>query len=418
MNSTRYYSTLLVIFSIFLFSSFVLAQGGSWMTKTDMPTARCALSASVAYEKIYAIGGSPYNLGSPYNTVEEYNPTTDSWTTKTNMPNARLLHCASTVNGKIYVIGGDVGGTATKKLDVYDPLTDSWTTNYSDMPTRRAAMCSEVVDGKIYVFGGTREPNFPSLKVMEKYDPATDTWTTEANMLTGRYCFASSVVDGKIYAIGGQGSSSSISTVEVYDPSIGIWTTMQGNMSIAKTDHCASPVNGIIYAIGGYHALSIVEAYDPIADIWNGMTNMITGRCQSGIGVVNGKIYVIGGQGSNSQGLDNVEEYTPPITSVENKVVNSIASLVLHQNYPNPFNPTTTIEFSLPRTEFVTLKIFNILGEEVAVLVAERLLAGRYKYEWDASTVASGVYFYKLWVSNPSGKTGNFDQTRKMLLLK
>jgi len=411
MSSKKYYIILLVIFSILLFYSFVLAQGGSWITKTDMLTARCALSASVAYEKIYAIGGSPYNLGSPYNTVEEYDPATDTWTTKADMPNARFLHCASTVNGKIYVIGGDVGGTATKKLDVYDPLTDSWTTNYDDMPTRRAAMCSEVVYEKIYVIGGTREPNFTPLKVVEEYDPVTNNWTTKADMLTGRYCFATSVVEGKIYAIGGQGSGGSLSTMEVYDPLTDEWTLMQGNMSIAKTDHCASPVNGIIYAIGGYHALSIVEAYEPIADMWNEMTNMITGRCQSGIGVVNGKIYVIGGQGSNSQGLDNVEEYTPPITSLENKAVNGIASLFLHQNYPNPFNPKTTIRYSLPKSEFVILKVYDIVGREVATLVNERQSAGSYDVNLDASKLSSGIYFYKI-------TAGSFVQVRKMVVIK
>ncbi len=64
----------------------------------------------------------------------------------------------------------------------------------------------------------------------------------------------------------------------------------------------------------------------------------------------------------------------------------------LEQNYPNPFNPTTRIEFSLPRTEFVTLKIYSILGKDVATLASERLAAGRYKYEWSQTDgMATGV---------------------------
>jgi hypothetical protein len=86
-------------------------------------------------------------------------------------------------------------------------------------------------------------------------------------------------------------------------------------------------------------------------------------------------------------------------------------SYALSQNYPNPFNPSTTIEFALPKSEFVNLKIYNILGEQVANLVSEKLTAGNYKYQWNVSGLASGVYFYKL-------ETGKFSQIRKMLLLQ
>jgi hypothetical protein len=83
----------------------------------------------------------------------------------------------------------------------------------------------------------------------------------------------------------------------------------------------------------------------------------------------------------------------------------------LNQNYPNPFNPSTTISFSIPEGSFVSLKIFNSLGEEVETLVAKELSAGNYKYEWNAKSLTSGIYFYKL-------QTENFVETKKMILLK
>ena len=83
----------------------------------------------------------------------------------------------------------------------------------------------------------------------------------------------------------------------------------------------------------------------------------------------------------------------------------------LYQNYPNPFNPSATIEFDLPKMSNVTLKVFDILGEEVATLVSERLSAGSYSYEWDASKYASGVYLYRL-------QTDDYVETRKMVLLR
>jgi hypothetical protein len=83
----------------------------------------------------------------------------------------------------------------------------------------------------------------------------------------------------------------------------------------------------------------------------------------------------------------------------------------ISQNYPNPFNPSTTITFDLPRTDEVILKVFNILGEEVATLVSDRLNAGSYSYDWNASQMASGVYLYRL-------EAGEYIETRKMILMR
>lgn len=83
----------------------------------------------------------------------------------------------------------------------------------------------------------------------------------------------------------------------------------------------------------------------------------------------------------------------------------------LFQNYPNPFNPVTTIEFEIPRASFVTLKIFDLLGREVATLVNEEMKPGRYERMFDGSNLASGVYFYHLTAEA-------FSQTKKLVLLQ
>ncbi|KAA0242208.1 MAG: T9SS C-terminal target domain-containing protein [Ignavibacteriae bacterium] len=83
----------------------------------------------------------------------------------------------------------------------------------------------------------------------------------------------------------------------------------------------------------------------------------------------------------------------------------------LNQNYPNPFNPSTTISFLVPNEEFVSLKVYNSLGEEVAELVNETKPAGNYSVTFDASELTSGIYFYKL-------SAGDFTQTKKMIYLK
>ena len=83
----------------------------------------------------------------------------------------------------------------------------------------------------------------------------------------------------------------------------------------------------------------------------------------------------------------------------------------LSQNFPNPFNPSTTINFSIPEESFISLKIFNSLGEEVETLVAQELNTGNYKYNWNADGLTSGIYFYKI-------EAGEFVSTKKMILLK
>jgi parallel beta-helix repeat protein len=86
-------------------------------------------------------------------------------------------------------------------------------------------------------------------------------------------------------------------------------------------------------------------------------------------------------------------------------------SYALDQNYPNPFNPSTTIEFALPKSGFVTLKIYDLLGNEVATLVSEKLPAGKHQRVWEAKGSASGVYLYRIEV-------GEFVQNRKLVLLR
>jgi hypothetical protein len=83
----------------------------------------------------------------------------------------------------------------------------------------------------------------------------------------------------------------------------------------------------------------------------------------------------------------------------------------LDQNYPNPFNPTTTIEFALPKSSHATLKVFDLVGRELATLVDENLPVGIHKAEWNAGGLASAVYLYRL-------QAGEFVQTKRLLVLR
>jgi hypothetical protein len=98
-------------------------------------------------------------------------------------------------------------------------------------------------------------------------------------------------------------------------------------------------------------------------------------------------------------------------TSVAQEKPPAVADYRLMQNYPNPFNPRTTIRFEVPRREHVKLKVYDLLGREVAALVDEMKSAGHHEVTFDASKVASGIYFYKL-------TAGEFGGTRRMAVVK
>lgn len=94
--------------------------------------------------------------------------------------------------------------------------------------------------------------------------------------------------------------------------------------------------------------------------------------------------------------LEEAQQKYNQIVSVESDVNNIPSDFTLEQNYPNPFNPSTKISFGLPQRSNVVLKVFNVLGQEVAELVNESLEAGTHSYNFDASKVTSGVYVYSL----------------------
>ncbi len=109
--------------------------------------------------------------------------------------------------------------------------------------------------------------------------------------------------------------------------------------------------------------------------------------------------------------IDDVK-ITPSLVGVESNLNSKTPqSYQLSQNYPNPFNPSTIIQYAISIKQFVTLKIFDVLGKEVAILVNEEKPAGNYEVEFDGSGITSGVYFYKV-------QAGTFVETKKMIYLK
>ena len=116
--------------------------------------------------------------------------------------------------------------------------------------------------------------------------------------------------------------------------------------------------------------------------------------------------------------FNGVEDNNPPFIVVRydapsgiEDVSSQLYSYKLFPNYPNPFNPVTTIRFTISEQTFTTLKVYDVLGTEIATLVNQEQLAGEYEVEFNGTGLPSGIYFYRL-------QTGSFFEMKKMVLMK
>jgi hypothetical protein len=180
------------------------------------------------------------------------------------------------------------------------------------MPTARVVPGVGVVNGILYAVGGH---NGSVLKTNEAYDPVTNTWIAKSSMLTAHYGARVGVVNDILYAIGGSSgigcSGSNLGTAEAYDPVANAWVA-KASMPTARCAAAAAVVNGIIYVVGGNNGslLATVEAYDPTSNLWTTKASMPTARQWPGAEGIDGILYVVGG-GDNSGIVSTVEAYDP-----------------------------------------------------------------------------------------------------------
>ncbi len=249
--------------------------------------------------------------------------------------------------GKLYVFGGLAPGWKPKGLVYeYDPATDQWSKKKSMALASHHVALAEL-NGKIYVVGGfvlpkSGPPAWEPINNAWEYDPANDSWKALAAMPTKRGSPNAAAVNGKIYAIGGAsthpGSKEtavhparphrSVDVNEVYDPATNTWAT-RSPMPTARNHAAIGVVNNKIYIIGGRigaafmlvpaATVDIVEEYDPATDQWGGLKrSMPTPRSAMTWGTYKGRIYVAGGEMRNAQSYGAyraVEAYDPVANS-------------------------------------------------------------------------------------------------------
>jgi N-acetylneuraminic acid mutarotase len=252
-------------------------------------------------------------------------------------------------NGKLYVIGGWGDGKARGVNYEYDPATDKWTKKQPmPRPAHHAALAA--VNGKIYAFGGFVAPANTAVPLgaawepiadAYEFNPATDSWKPLAPLSGKRGSAIAAEVGGKIYVIGGAttmegskdpfftafGPARVLGTNEVYDPATNKWES-RNPMSVPRNHAFSGVVNGKIYVIGGRtgHGFilsatntNVVEEYDPVSNMWSiPKERMPTARSGGASGTDGRRIYVAGGEVTTTAlvgAYRAVEAYDPATNS-------------------------------------------------------------------------------------------------------
>ena len=338
------------------------------------------------FGNIYVAGRCGENGYGEYLTIK-YNSTGDTlWTKKYDGPaNGVDEAFAMTLDesGNAYVTGRSLDNTsgydyATIK---YSPSGETvWVRRYNGTANDIDEAYDIAVDnsGNVYVTGESNGQGGSIDFVTIKYNTdGVEQWVQRYNGTESAYDIAYSIAlddSGNVYVTGESNSG---------NPFYVDFATVKYNS--AGVEQWVQKYNGPVNS-GDYAKVVTVD----------GLGNVYVAGHSPGIGF-NYDILTI--------------KYSQNITSVyeSNNIIPD--SYSLNQNYPNPFNPSTTISFSVPNEEFVYLKVFNSLGEEVAELVNETKPSGNYEINFNASGLSSGVYLYRL-------QAGGFSATKKLLLLK
>ena len=364
-------------------------NGSTWSTLNDSIYYQYSCIAVNGSNILVGTDGPREQAGISPSLLSSNNGT--SWIVNINSYAANYAHCYG-INNAFYFMGVAYGGIGVLRCPI-DSSTWSDVSNSQMGPV----YCIAVNDSNIYAATRGQGISYSSdngsqwTSISNGFDESACVTTIVVNgstlfagtstdisqgILSGKGIFRSTD-NGEIWALANNGlTANNINDIAIHDQKVFVGTDSNG--IFLSTDNGAS-----------WHSLN------------DGLPNMNIASL-----AVNDTFVYAGITG----GL-----WRMPISEAITSVSHTHQDLPLHfslgQNYPNPFNPTTTISFALPSRSLVTLKVFDLLGREVATIVSGEMSAGNYSKQWNASKFASGVYFYRL-------EAGSYTETKKLLLLK
>ena len=367
-------------------------ETGQWIPRTNMPVKASSGVAVSVGNKIYVIGGYN-NVDKTLNKVQIYDPSSDAWLTEgvPMPPPVKADFGASVYNNKVYIVGGDSaveGSAPINKVRVYDPVADSW--NEATPFTHSVAKCAVGIDqNRIIVTGGSNRQTFVN------FDSVHIGIINPSNPLEIEWRYAGSFPGGAMVRM-------SAAKVE------------SGLVFVGGDSGYSSNYRGTTYVcmLTDTHS---VKAWFPLPEMPTKRSNMGPMLASNNVD----SVWAVGGIFNGVQQNKLEALYVPELPAVVavREYAEGIPSVFsLKQNYPNPFNPATIIRFDIKQKGIATLKLYNLLGQELATLLDEQKEIGSYDVRMNASTYSSGVYFYRLSVTTQSGKI--FSETKKMILMK
>lgn len=382
----------------------LLSQFSFTQQLPNLPIPIGAGNAEVWNNAIYHFGGSNNWSGTiVYPRVYKFDGT--NWAYHDTIPDNNVWDVETILVGDfVYLLGGWTSGASLNRR--YNLNTGEWVyLAPSPNISQTWGLTSEILNGIIYLFNSDGE--------VFAYNISTNAWTTKTSNSTSGFLDMSSILyQNEVYIMGWSDSA-----FYKYTPATDQWTQLAN--SLYPVGACAfGIINNLIYAIGGNAGGATTADYQSIL-VYNVTTNswaldtqeLSSKRHWMATAEYAGGLYVVGGIDEFAVAVDIVEEIVPQGTAGVNSESEIPENYYLMQNYPNPFNPGTKISYSIPEITFVTLKVYDVLGNEIATLVNEEKTIGSYDVDFVATSLPSGIYFYKL-------TTNNFSETKKMILMK
>jgi hypothetical protein len=353
--------------------------GGTWSTGVPIPSAKIGGTLTAVNGKLYyAGGGGASGITVPTTDLYEYTPSTGTWVTKAPIPLAIAAHGAANWGDSVLFVFSGVYSAPVTNVYAYRPATDTWVSS-TVTPFARRTFAYGISGNKLLMAGGYNGGYMKDFAYGTIGANATTiTWTTGPQIPVG-YAGISrpggTAFADRFYVVGGERSVGLQSdSMWIYSISTNTWTGFGGKPT-AVSNMCASVTSRKIN--------------DTV------------------------RVFVAGGYLASAVGTPNLDFFGcgPTLTGIVWNQQSAPTAYKLSQNYPNPFNPVTKINYALPKSGFVTLKVYDMLGREVVSLVNENKVSGNYSVDFNASSLTSGVYFYRLEVNG-------FVDTKKMMLIK
>jgi hypothetical protein len=374
------------------------AHAQAWSEGPPLARARADAAAAVLGDRLYVIGGRN-TAGQLLGSVERFDPSLEAWVAVEELRDERYAAAAVAFGNRIVLTGGREDGGVTADVEEYVPAEDDWE-SFRSLERAREGHGAVVLGGEMYVVGGA-DGNGTLLTSSERYDAADDDWEPFPGWTLdpARAAFGTAEAGGAAYIAGGFTLVGPTAAVQRYTPGGG--TAPLAPMPTARGGLALVAADGHLYAIGGRTASGVVgtvERYDLAAGTWEPAAALGTPREGAAAAYLDGRIYVAGGFDSFGNALATVEVFAVAVAS---EPAPPAPALALAAAYPNPFAERTTLTVHAASPGPVSVRVYDVRGREVAVLLERVLPAGSHRVEWDGRAadgrrLGAGLYLVRV----------------------